>query len=294
MPGQQSNGALAMGTCHFATQASSLMLFGGQFTNIRTYGALRFAFVQSSRQATAPFASISSGRFNANPLLSISRASDTSSGTESGSSGASSTASSANGAGSSSGYDSSSDTGYSSDLLLDKVHCQLCSQPLSADGSQGGPLWRRRTKKTKSGKSRGNILGCDCCQRLYHERCCQERGISTKENKGVWYHSSDCRECQQGLQQQVNKGAIPLPNNRSWQLIDCSPVSSKSPNGLKALQQLKKNLGDVLDVLLPTYGPGVAQQLVDTTKGYAVMLRQGSTPVTAGLLDVYGRVSASR
>lgn len=68
-------------------------------------------------------------------------------------------------------------------------------------------------------------------------------------------------------------------------------MSTLDQGGLKALQALKRNLGDVLEVLLPQYGPAVAQQLVDTTKGYAVLLRQQDTPVTAGLLDVYGRVS---
>lgn len=38
-------------------------------------------------------------------------------------------------------------------------------------------------------------------------------------------------------------------------------------------------------------GPGAAQQLVDTSKGYAVLLKKGSEPLTAGLMDVYGKVS---
>jgi hypothetical protein len=37
-------------------------------------------------------------------------------------------------------------------------------------------------------------------------------------------------------------------------------------------------------------GPGAAQQLVDTTKGYAVLLKKGKEPLTAGLMDVYGKV----
>lgn len=41
-------------------------------------------------------------------------------------------------------------------------------------------------------------------------------------------------------------------------------------------------------------GPGAAQQLVDTTKGYALLLKKGKEPLTAGLLDVYGRVSTAR
>jgi hypothetical protein len=60
--------------------------------------------------------------------------------------------------------------------------------------------------------------------------------------------------------------------------------------GARALAALKHSLGGVLEVLLPAYGPGVAQQLVDTSKGYAVLLRQQAQPVTAGLLDVYGQV----
>lgn len=39
-------------------------------------------------------------------------------------------------------------------------------------------------------------------------------------------------------------------------------------------------------------GPGAAQQLVDTSKGYAVLLKKGSVPLTAGLMDVYGKVRA--
>lgn len=90
---------------------------------------------------------------------------------------------------------------------------------------------------------------------------------------------------------QVALGRCHLPEGRSWQLVDCAPVNpNKHEGGLKALQALKRNLGDVLDVLLPYYGPGVAQQLVDTVKGYAVLLRQEDLPVTAGLLDVYGQV----
>jgi hypothetical protein len=60
--------------------------------------------------------------------------------------------------------------------------------------------------------------------------------------------------------------------------------------GTSALHALKRSLGGVLEVLLPAYGPGVAQQMVDTSKGYAVLLRQQEQPVTAGLLDVYGQV----
>lgn len=37
-------------------------------------------------------------------------------------------------------------------------------------------------------------------------------------------------------------------------------------------------------------GPGAAQQLVDTSKGYAVLLKKGKEPLTAGLMDVYGKV----
>jgi hypothetical protein len=39
-------------------------------------------------------------------------------------------------------------------------------------------------------------------------------------------------------------------------------------------------------------GPGAAQQLVDTNKGYAVLLKKGKEPLTAGLMDVYGKVGA--
>lgn len=44
-----------------------------------------------------------------------------------------------------------------------------------------------------------------------------------------------------------------------------------------------------MGALLST-GPGAAQQLVDTTKGYAVLLKKGKEPLTAGLMDVYGKV----
>jgi hypothetical protein len=44
-----------------------------------------------------------------------------------------------------------------------------------------------------------------------------------------------------------------------------------------------------MGALLST-GPGAAQQLVDTTKGYAVLLNKGKEPLTAGLMDVYGKV----
>lgn len=37
-------------------------------------------------------------------------------------------------------------------------------------------------------------------------------------------------------------------------------------------------------------GPGAAQQLVDTNKGYAVLLKKGKEPITAALMDVYGKV----
>ena len=69
------------------------------------------------------------------------------------------------------------------------------------------------------------------------------------------------------------------------------PIAPRDQGSLRALRQLKDNLGAVLDVLLPTYGPGAAQQLVDTTKGHAVLLRgAGGAPVSAALLDVYGQV----
>jgi hypothetical protein len=44
-----------------------------------------------------------------------------------------------------------------------------------------------------------------------------------------------------------------------------------------------------LDVLLPLYGPGLADQLRGSN--FAVLLRHQQQPVTAGLLDVYGQVS---
>jgi hypothetical protein len=75
--------------------------------------------------------------------------------------------------------------------------------------------------------------------------------------------------------------------------LPLQPVNPKSGlAGAAALSALKRSLGGVLEVLLPAYGPGVAQQLVDTSKGYAVLLRQQELPVTAGLLDVYGQVGS--
>lgn len=49
----------------------------------------------------------------------------------------------------------------------------------------------------------------------------------------------------------------------------------------------------VCAVLCVPAGPGAAQQLVDTSKGYALLLKKGKEPLTAGLLDVYGRVSCA-
>lgn len=47
-----------------------------------------------------------------------------------------------------------------------------------------------------------------------------------------------------------------------------------------------------MDVLLPLYGPGLADQLRGSN--FAVLLRHQQQPVTAGLLDVYGQVSGWR
>jgi len=93
---------------------------------------------------------------------------------------------------------------------------------------------------------------------------------------------------------QAAAGSTPLPDGRTWQLVDCQPRSPKELGGVRALRDLKANLGDVLEVMLAAYGPGAAQQLVDTGNGYAVLLRkQDKAPVTAGLLDVYGKVSCN-
>ncbi|KAF6253013.1 hypothetical protein COO60DRAFT_473197 [Scenedesmus sp. NREL 46B-D3] len=222
----------------------------------------------------------------ANPLFSLSRLTD--SGTAPGSSSEDVTGAHGSSSGDD-GYESDSDSSYyGSDFELDKVNCQLCRQPLSRKPRRG-LLGRRRKAHGSS-----HFMVCDCCQRAYHEDCCRERKISTKEAKdGTWYHSSSCKECQEGLQQQASKGPIALPEGRSWQLIDCSPVSPSSGlAGSSALSALKRSLGGVLEVLLPAYGPGVAQQLVDTSKGYAVLLSQQARPVTAGLLDVYGQECA--
>eukprot|EP00878_Enallax_costatus_P018573 GHUV01019559.1.p1 GENE.GHUV01019559.1~~GHUV01019559.1.p1 ORF type:complete len:358 (+),score=96.27 GHUV01019559.1:442-1515(+) len=288
-------------SCHFATQAFSGSLFseGQQHKPLLCLNeTLRFSLSQTTRSRAAPFASISGSRQNAptwQPLFSLS--SLTNSEVSSSELGSSEAHNGSNSGPSSSGYESSSDDSTqdysSSELNLDKINCQLCRKPLSQPGGNGtkrGLFGRRSSKQTPSSRSSANFLVCDCCQRCYHELCCAERGVTTAEGAGgVWYHSTDCEQCQQGLQQQVLRGRCPLSDGRDWQLIDCSPISTQGQGGLKALQALKRNLGDVLEVLLPQYGPGVAQQLVDTTKGYAVLLRQEDKPVTAGLLDVYGQ-----
>lgn len=269
-----------------AAAATAAFISASDERQLSVNGTLRFALVQSTRRSTAPFASLSasSGRHAANPLFSLSRLTD--SGTATGSSSSSEDAAGASS--SSGGYESDSDSSYGSDLRLDNINCQLCRQPLSRRPRRG--LLGRRRKPHGSSQ----FLVCDCCQRTYHEDCCRERKISTKQAKdGTWYHSSSCKECQEGLQQQASKGPTTLPEGRSWQLIDCSPVSPKSGlAGAAALSALKRSLGGVLEVLLPAYGPGVAQQLVDTSKGYALLLRQQEQPVTAALLDVYGQECA--
>lgn len=55
---------------------------------------------------------------------------------------------------------------------------------------------------------------------------------------------------------QVAAGAVPVSGGRSWQLIDCAPVDPRGPGGVKALQALKQNLSDVLEVMLPAFGKG--------------------------------------
>jgi hypothetical protein len=187
-----------------------------------------------------------------------------------------------------------------SNLLMCRINCQICQQPLSqrAGGKRRGVMpwtWGRGGKQGgkqgSGGSSSSAFLMCDCCQRCYHKGCCKARGVSTREDKrGQWFHSEACRRCQDGLAQQVTAGPVAVPGGRTWQLVDCAPVDASDSSGLAALRALKKHLSDVLEVLLPAYGPGAAQQLVDTNKGHAVVLRQGSLPLTAGLLDVYGQV----
>ncbi|KAF8073083.1 hypothetical protein HT031_000744 [Scenedesmus sp. PABB004] len=250
--------------------------------------ALRFALAQSSRQARrAPFASLrsSGGRRAAVPLFSLAALAAPASSSEAASS------EPRGGTASGSGYESGSDedSGDDSDLHLDEINCQLCSGPLSRPAARGG-LFRRAARGGRGGTPR--FLVCDCCQRCFHEACCKRKGVSTREAAdGSWFHSAGCADCQARLDARVRGGPAPLPGGRSWQLIDCAPVAADggAADSVRALQRLKRNLSDVLEVLLPSFGPTAAQQLVDTNKGFAVLLRQDQTPLTAGLLDVYGQ-----
>eukprot|EP00775_Hariotina_reticulata_P010419 gene10419-10577_t len=253
---------------------------------------LKFSLVQSTRHDfAAPYASLSAGRHaaaTANSLFTLSRFTDAGATTSESASDASQRAGSGSGAGSSSGYESGGESSSTSDLHLERIQCQLCHRPLSQRGGSKR-FWQR---SPRSQKPPNLFLVCDCCQRCFHEDCCKDKGISTHQDRktGTWFHSSGCQDCHQGLKQQADAGSTPLPDGRSWQLVDCQPRSPKELGGVRALRELKANLGDVLEVLLAAYGPGAVQQLVNTGNGYAVLLRkQDKEPVTAGLLDVYGK-----
>lgn len=246
-----------------------------------------FQLVSSTPVAAAPFARLTA-HSHAGPqeLFLLSRFSGSSSDLSS------------TGTAAGSGYESESDsdadtdTGYSSDLHLDRINCQICKRPLNERPGKKKKLLSLPWGGSSSGSSKGHstdFLVCDCCQRCYHRHCCKQHGISTKEREGIWFHDSSCQDCQQRLQDKVAAGPVALPGGRSWQLIDCAPVDPQGPGGVKALQALKQHLSDVLEVMLPAFGPGAAQQLVDTNKGYAVLLKKGKEPLTAGLMDVYGK-----
>lgn len=55
---------------------------------------------------------------------------------------------------------------------------------------------------------------------------------------------------------------MPVSGGRSWQLIDCAPVNPQGPGGVKALQALKQNLSDVLEVMLPAFGKGGREGMI--------------------------------
>lgn len=88
-----------------------------------------------------------------------------------------------------------------------RINCQICKRPLNErPGSKKKLLslpWGGGSSSGSKGHST-DFLVCDCCQRCYHRHCCKQRGISTKEREGVWFHDSSCRDCQQMLQDKVS------------------------------------------------------------------------------------------
>jgi hypothetical protein len=89
-----------------------------------------------------------------------------------------------------------------------RINCQICKRPLNERPGKKKKLlslpWGGGSSSSSSSKGHStDFLVCDCCQRCYHRHCCKQRGISTKEREGIWFHDSSCQDCQQRLQDKV-------------------------------------------------------------------------------------------
>lgn len=91
-----------------------------------------------------------------------------------------------------------------------RINCQMCKRPLNQrPGKRRLLSWPWGGGKGKKSSKQGHsseFLVCDCCQRCYHRHCCKQRGVSTKERDGVWFHDPSCKDCLQQLQDKVGGG----------------------------------------------------------------------------------------
>jgi len=84
-----------------------------------------------------------------------------------------------------------------------RINCQICKRPLNQRPGKRRLLSWPWGGSTRSKGHSCEFLVCDCCQRCYHRHCCKQRGISTRERGGVWFHDSSCKECLERLQGKV-------------------------------------------------------------------------------------------
>lgn len=160
---------------------------------------------------------------------------------------------------------------------LTRVKCPLCRRALVP---RRGVFARRAAQVDPT-----DLLVCDGCQQCFHRRCCQRRGLSTaRYHKGPWFHSEACHHVYDKLHELVEKGEGPVTESTSFQLLYC-------PKACQPRNVEYPKFEQVVRVLMPEYGPFVPQHLEGSQ--YAVLLKHEGAPVTAAIMDVFGKTAAS-